>query len=79
MNDDEAELAAQGWELRLAEAERGSEIWFTAQPEFLLAADVLHSKGWLERRSGPRIEFRLSDRGLAALRVDAATTGQCMN
>jgi hypothetical protein len=39
--------------LRLAEAERGSEIWFTAQPEFLLAADVLHSKGWLERARGP--------------------------
>jgi hypothetical protein len=79
MDDDEAELAALGWEFRPAEAERGTEVWFATEPDYLPAAAVLHDKGWLERRSGPHVEWRLTNKAVAALRIDAATSGQSMN
>jgi hypothetical protein len=79
-NDEHAELAALGWEFRLAEQERGIGVWFAVPPECLPAADDLHRHGWLVRRSteaGAR--WRLTDQGLAALRVDAATSDPCLN
>jgi hypothetical protein len=70
MTEEQQELAALGWELRLAEQERQRELWFAVQPEKLPAAHDLHERGWFQRRIGDDPEWRLTDEGLSALRVD---------
>jgi hypothetical protein len=70
MTDEQQELVATAWELRLAERERQRELWFAVQPEKLPTAHDLHERGWLARRIGDHPEWRLSDEGLSALRSD---------
>jgi hypothetical protein len=70
MTDEQQELVATAWELRLAEHERKRELWFAVQPEALPAAHDLYDRKWLSRRIGERPEWRLTDEGLSTLRLD---------
>jgi hypothetical protein len=80
MTESQLEVTALGWELRLLEEERGNgPIWWGVWPEKLPEAHDLCEKGWLERRTEPDLEWRLSDQGLAALRLNASATGFSLN
>jgi hypothetical protein len=70
MTEEQQELVATAWELRLAERERQRELWFAVQPERLRAAHELHERKWLSRRIGEWPEWRLTDEGLSTLRLD---------
>jgi hypothetical protein len=52
MTDEQQELCALGWELRLAERERQRELWFAVVPEALPAAHDLYERKWFSRRIG---------------------------
>jgi hypothetical protein len=73
MTEGQAEIAALGWEIRLREEERGRETWFAVEPRALPDAHELAEKGWLTRRIGEQPEWRLTDVGTGALRIDAAS------
>jgi hypothetical protein len=79
ITEDEAELLAMGWELRLAEHKRGKEFWMVTQPWLLPEADRLHGRGWLSRRIGDDIQWRLTDEGITALRLNTLASGQSSN
>jgi hypothetical protein len=68
MTEEQQQLVALGWEIRLGEKQH--ERWFALQPEKFPAAHDLHERGWLQRRVGHDVEWRLSDEGLSALRTD---------
>jgi hypothetical protein len=71
MTDGQAEVAALAWEVRLSEEDR--ERWFAVEPWALPDAHALAEKGWLHRRIGEQPEWRLTDAGIGALRIDAAS------
>lgn len=79
MTDDVLEIISLAWELRLTEEGRGVPIWFGVWPDKLPEAHTLAEKGWLERRTDPDLEWRLSDLGLASLRMSACTNGMSLN
>jgi hypothetical protein len=68
--EDQRGLVALAWALRLAEHERKRELWFAVEPEALPTAHDLYERKWLSRRIGEWPEWRLTDEGLSALRVD---------
>jgi hypothetical protein len=69
MTEEQAEIAALGWEVRLAEQDK--ELWFAVIPEKLPAAHALAEKQWLHRRIGDQPEWRLTDAALYSLRMDS--------
>jgi hypothetical protein len=76
MTEDQAEVAALGYEIRLAEEIRQQQrpdarYWLAVLPEALPAAHGLAEKGWLDRRIGDQPEWRLTDAALYSLRMDA--------
>jgi hypothetical protein len=77
MTETQCEIAALGWEVRLSEEDR--ELWFEVEPWALHDAHGLGAEGWLDRRITERVEWRLSDRGLFSLRVDALRGAVSMN
>jgi hypothetical protein len=80
MSEEEADLIATAWELRLLEEKRGTgELWFGTGFDRVPAAHNLCERGWLLRRVSPDLVWRLSDKGLTTLRIDAATSGLSMN
>jgi hypothetical protein len=79
MTEDQLEILALGWELRLTEEERGVPIWWGVWPEKLPDAHALAEAGWLQCRTEPDLEWRLSDQGLGSLRMSAATTALSQN
>jgi hypothetical protein len=84
MSEGQAEVAALGWEIRLAEEIRreqrpDAEYWFAVEPHVLPDAHTLAEKGWLHRRIGEDVEWRLTNAALYSLRMDVMRTGLCMN
>jgi hypothetical protein len=79
MTDEQQELCALGWELRLAERERQRELWFAVVPEALPAAHDLYERKWFSRRIGEWPEWRLSDEALSARRVDTVRASLSAN
>jgi hypothetical protein len=77
MTQVQAEIAALGWEVRLHEDDK--ELWFAVEPWALPDAHKLAEQGWLDRRIGEQPEWRLTDRGLFSLRVDALRGAVSMN
>jgi hypothetical protein len=79
LNDDQQELVATAWELRLAERERKCELWFAVEPEALPAAHDLYARKWLSRRIGEWPEWRLTDEGVSTLRLDTIRAALALN
>jgi hypothetical protein len=77
MTETQAGIAALGWEIRLSEEDR--ELWFEVEPWALPDAHGLCEEGWLDRRIAEEVEWRLSDRGLFSLRMDALRGAVSMN
>jgi hypothetical protein len=76
MTDDQCEVAALGYEVRLAEEIRqeqrpDAEYWFAVMPDALPAAHGLCERGWLHRRIGDQPEWRLTDAALFSLKMDS--------
>lgn len=76
MTQDQCEVAALGYEIRLAEEIRREQrpdatYWFATQPRLLPAAHMLCERGWLDRRIGDQPEWRLTDAALFSLRMDS--------
>lgn len=84
MTDEQLEITALGWEIRLAESIRREQrpdatYWFTVEPHALPAAHTLAEKGWLDRRIGEQPEWRLTDAALYSLRMDAMRDNVSLN
>jgi hypothetical protein len=74
MTEDQAEVAALGWRVPLADEhceKPNAEYWFVVEDWAIPDAHRLCERGWLNRRIRADVEWRLTDRGLYSLRTDA--------
>ena len=82
MTEEMAEIAAIGWSVKLAEEDDerdDAKFWFVVQDGAIPDAHRLAEKGWLDRRIRDGVEWRLTDRGLFSLRMDALRASPSMN
>jgi hypothetical protein len=74
MTEEQLDILAKGWELRLRE--QGTEYWFATQPWLLPMTHRLAETGWLNRRIGELPEWRLSDRGFTSLSLSSLSRSE---
>jgi hypothetical protein len=82
MTESMAEITALAWSVKLAEEDdqrADAEFWFVVHDWAIPDAHKLCEKGWLNRRIRDDVEWRLSDRGLFSLRMDALRASPSMN